>query len=158
MRIRLVAGLLALTVAGCAGSGTPPHDTTRPGTDMRGTARPLTPHVGTAPPGTTYPETTYPETTYPETTYPEIPHLGTTYAERGAPARGPSSGDWAVSIVGTPFLLVFRSVVCASSVVVAAPFSAIFALANAPDGLELLGDGVTQNCAGPYILRPSDVS
>jgi hypothetical protein len=148
MRIRLVAGLLALTVAGCAGSGTTPHDTTRPGTDVRATARPLTPHVGTAPPGTTY----------PETTYPEIPHLGTAYVERGAPARGPSSGDWAVSIVGTPFLLVFRSVVCASSVVVAAPFSAIFALANAPDGLELLGDGVTQNCAGPYILRPSDVS
>jgi hypothetical protein len=128
MRTRLLPGLLALTLAGCASSAQPPRAVA---------------HQGTSPGGTS------PMATTPPAAYDVAPRTA---------ARGPSGGDWAVSIVGTPFLLVFRSVVCAGSLVVAAPFSAIFALADAPDGLQALGDGVSQNCAGPYILRPSDLS
>lgn len=133
MRTRLLPGLAALTLAGCAGGASttpeaPPQD-------------PIP--IGAIPEGKTYEGTI---------------HEGTIYGGTSTPVRGPSSGDWVVSIVGTPFLLVFRSVVCVSSVVIAAPFSAMLALADAPEGLETLGDGVTQNCAGPYVLRPGDVS
>jgi hypothetical protein len=129
MRTRLLPGLAALALAGCAGGATTPPE---------------------APPQGPIPIGAIP--------HEETIHEGTVYGGTSTPVRGPSSGDWAVSIVGTPFLLVFRSVVCVSSVVIAAPFSAMLALADAPEGLEVLGDGVTQNCAGPYVLRPGDVS
>ena len=79
-------------------------------------------------------------------------------SDPGAPARGPSGGDWALSVVGTPFLLVFRTAVCASSLVLAAPISAMLALADSPEGLDTLSDGLAQNCGGPYVLAPGDIS
>jgi uncharacterized protein YceK len=86
------------------------------------------------------------------------PQAGDGDAKAAAPVQGSSGGNWAVSIVGTPFLLVFRGVVCAGSLVVAAPTSAMLALANSPEGLEILSDGIAQNCGGPYVLAPGDVS
>jgi hypothetical protein len=66
-------------------------------------------------------------------------------------------GDAVVSAVGTPFYAVFKGVVCVASVVVAAPIAAVTALSDsryAPEVQASLGDGVSQNCGPPYVLRP----
>jgi hypothetical protein len=66
-------------------------------------------------------------------------------------------GDAAVSVVGTPFYLVFKSVVCVASVAIAAPVAGIAALSESRFALEArreLGDGVNQNCGPPYVLSP----
>jgi hypothetical protein len=58
-----------------------------------------------------------------------------------------------------PFLLAFKAVVCAGSLVIAAPTAAVIALADGPasEGVEVLGDGVARNCGPPYILTPHGV-
>jgi hypothetical protein len=66
-------------------------------------------------------------------------------------------GDAAVSVVGTPFYLVFKSVVCLASVAIAAPVAGLAALSESPFAPEIrrdLGDGVNQNCGPPYVLSP----
>jgi hypothetical protein len=66
-------------------------------------------------------------------------------------------GDAAVSAVGTPFYLVFKSAVCVASVAIAAPVAAIAAMSespHAPVAREELGDGIAQNCGPPYVLSP----
>jgi hypothetical protein len=66
-------------------------------------------------------------------------------------------GDAMVSVVGTPFYLVFKSVVCVASVAIAAPVAGIAALSEnhiAPEIRRDLGDGVNQNCGPPYVLSP----
>ena len=66
-------------------------------------------------------------------------------------------GDAMVSVVGTPFYLVFKSVVCVASVAIAAPVAGIAALSEnhiAPEIRRDLGDGVNQNCGPPYFLSP----
>jgi hypothetical protein len=63
---------------------------------------------------------------------------------------------WAVSIVGTPFALGFKSVVCAASLVVAAPIAGFLALDPDPydEGLDVLGDGIANNCGPPWVISP----
>jgi hypothetical protein len=66
-------------------------------------------------------------------------------------------GDAAVSAVGTPFYLVFKSVFCVASVAIAAPVAGIAALSESRFASEVrrdLGDGVSQNCGPPYVLSP----
>jgi hypothetical protein len=66
-------------------------------------------------------------------------------------------GDVAVSVVGTPFYLVFKSVACVASVAIAAPMAGLAALSESPFAPEVrrgLGDGVNQNCGPPYALSP----
>ena len=66
-------------------------------------------------------------------------------------------GDAVVSAVGTPFYLVFKGVVCVASVAIAAPVAGLVALSDsryAPEVQASLGDGVSQNCGPPYVLRP----
>lgn len=66
-------------------------------------------------------------------------------------------GDAVVSALGTPFYLVFKSVVCVASVAIAAPVAGLTALSDsryAPEVQATLGDGVSQNCGPPYVLRP----
>jgi hypothetical protein len=69
----------------------------------------------------------------------------------------PHAGQWAVAAIGTPFYLAFKTVVCASSIVIAAPAAAVIALADSPyaTGVSELGDGVASNCGPPYVLSPS---
>jgi len=63
---------------------------------------------------------------------------------------------WAVSVVGTPFALGFKTVVCAASLVVAAPIAGVMVLSPDPSdqGLEILGDGIANNCGPPYVVSP----
>lgn len=66
-------------------------------------------------------------------------------------------GDAAVSVVGTPFYFVFKSVACVASVAIAAPMAGLAALSESPSAPEVrrgLGDGVNQNCGPPYVLSP----
>jgi hypothetical protein len=61
--------------------------------------------------------------------------------------------DWALAVVGTPFVLGFRAVVCTASVAVAAPIAAVFAVSEDPHGgFDYLRDGLTQNCGPPYVV------
>lgn len=66
-------------------------------------------------------------------------------------------GDAVVSAVSAPFLIVFRGVVCAASVVVAAPTAALVSLSEprliGPTTASL-GDGLAANCGPPYVLSP----
>ena len=68
----------------------------------------------------------------------------------------PSAAGWAVSIIGTPFALGFKAVVCTASVVIAAPVAGILALGLDPtgEGYQALGDGLAQNCGPPYVVSP----
>jgi hypothetical protein len=79
-----------------------------------------------------------------------------------APAPQPRAtpGGWAVSIVGTPFAVAFKSVVCVASLAIAAPIAGFLALDPDPydDGLEALGDGVASNCGPPWAISPYDAS
>jgi hypothetical protein len=80
----------------------------------------------------------------------------------GSTSSGPSASasGWAVAIIGTPFVLGFKSAVCAATVVVAGPIAGILALGADPynQGLEILGDGVAQNCGGSYVVSPTAAS
>jgi hypothetical protein len=70
-----------------------------------------------------------------------------------------SAGEVAVSVVGTPFLLAFKAVVCAGSLVIAAPSAAVIAPATAwpAKASRCWGEGVARNCGPPYILTPRGV-
>jgi hypothetical protein len=69
---------------------------------------------------------------------------------------GPSPAGWAVSIVGTPFALVFKTAFCAASLVVAAPIAGLLVLDPDPsrEGQEILGDGIANNCGPPWVVSP----
>jgi hypothetical protein len=79
----------------------------------------------------------------------------------GKTARGPttSAAGWAVAIIGTPFALAFKTVVCGASLVVAAPVAGMLTLgADAGEGYRVLGDGLATNCGPPYVVSPSAAS
>lgn len=77
-------------------------------------------------------------------------------AQAHEPGRAASAGEVAVAVVGTPFFWVIKGTVCAASLVVAAPTSALIAVAGDPygEGVEILGNGLAQNCGPPYVLTP----
>jgi hypothetical protein len=61
--------------------------------------------------------------------------------------------DWALSVVGTPFVFAFRTLVCATSAVVAGPTAALFAVSDDPrGGFAYLRDGLARNCGRPYAV------
>ena len=72
------------------------------------------------------------------------------------PARSsPTAAGWAVSIIGTPFAIGFKAVICAASVVVAAPVAGFLAFGDpSGEGYEALGNGLAQNCGPPYVVSP----
>jgi hypothetical protein len=70
---------------------------------------------------------------------------------RPTASAGPS--DWALAIVGTPFVFAFRTVVCAATAVVAAPTAGLLALTEeSREGLGYLRYGLAENCGPPYVL------
>jgi hypothetical protein len=75
-------------------------------------------------------------------------------------SSGASASGWAVAIIGTPFALGFKTVVCAATLVVAAPVAGILTLGVDPsgEGYHVLGDGIAQNCGPPYVISPSTAS
>jgi hypothetical protein len=71
--------------------------------------------------------------------------------ETASPSAGPS--DWAVAIVGTPFVFAFRTVVCAATAVVAGPTAGLLAFSEErEEGLSYLRYGLAENCGGPYVV------
>ena len=74
-----------------------------------------------------------------------------------APASpGASPAGWAVAVVGTPFALAFKTVICAASLAIAAPIAGLLVLDPDPysEGHEILGDGIANNCGPPYVISP----
>jgi hypothetical protein len=70
---------------------------------------------------------------------------------RPAVSAGPS--DWALAIVGTPFVFAFRVVTCAATAVVAAPTAGWLLLTPDPQpGMAYLRDSLGQNCGPPYVV------
>ena len=69
---------------------------------------------------------------------------------------GASPAGWAVAVVGTPFALAFKTVICAASLAIAAPFAGLLALDPGPygEGHAILGDGIANNCGPPYVISP----
>lgn len=67
-------------------------------------------------------------------------------------------GDAALSVVGTPFLIAFRGVVCVASLAVAAPVAAVAAVVPErpayPETQRSLGDGLASNCGPPWVISP----
>ena len=78
-------------------------------------------------------------------------------ANSGPPTAPSPAGNAAVAVVGTPFLLVFKTATCALTLAVAAPAAGILALGVDPysQGFDYLGSGVANNCGPPYVLTPS---
>jgi hypothetical protein len=72
-------------------------------------------------------------------------------AETSRPRASAGPSDWALAIVGTPFVFAFRTVVCAATAVVAGPTAGLLALSDEPRaGLVYVRDGLAQNCGPPY--------
>lgn len=67
-------------------------------------------------------------------------------------------GDWVVSVLGTPFLWLFKGVACVTTVAIAAPAGAVLALR--PDVYRqeapFLGDSVATHCGSPWVLSPPE--
>ena len=83
------------------------------------------------------------------TTYQAVPHP----VEPARPVASAGASDWALAIVGTPFLFAFRVVTCATTAVLAAPTAGFLALTPDPQpGLAYLRDGLGQNCGPPYVV------
>lgn len=83
---------------------------------------------------------------------PAVPlHAAPDAAERSRPAASAGPSDWALAIVGTPFVFAFRVVTCAATAVVAAPTAGLLALSeHYRPGLAYLRDGLGENCGPPY--------
>jgi len=82
------------------------------------------------------------------------------YAPAGALTAQPSetsSTDTVLNVIATPIFLAFKAVVCAATVVIAAPGMAITALTDPPGygyGWQRQGlyEGFAANCGPPYVL------
>jgi hypothetical protein len=73
--------------------------------------------------------------------------------ETAPPARSAGPSDWALAIIGTPFVFAFRVVTCAATAVVAAPTAGLLTLTPDPNpGLAYLRDGLGHNCGSPYAM------
>ena len=77
-----------------------------------------------------------------------------------APSSQPSPSDAAtartvLAVIGTPFFFLFKTVVCVTSAVIAAPSAAILALVEEPYRQQKrreLDDAFARNCSSPYVL------
>ena len=79
--------------------------------------------------------------------YGTAPAAGNAASTPAAIRASPTAAGWAVSIIGTPFALAFKTVVCGASIVIAAPVAGFLALGADPsgEGYKALGDGIAQN-------------
>jgi uncharacterized protein YceK len=67
-----------------------------------------------------------------------------------------SASGWALSILGTPFAFVMKTLACGATLVVAAPAAGFLTLGVDPygQGYQVLGDGIAANCGGSYVVSP----
>jgi hypothetical protein len=80
-------------------------------------------------------------------------HAAPDAAERFSPVASAGPSDWALAIVGTPFVLAFRAVTCAATAVVAGPTAGLLALTDEREaGLSYLRWGLAENCGPPYTV------
>jgi hypothetical protein len=132
---------LALALAACASSPQP--------AGSNAASRPAPTSSGAGPAPLTSGAETVP------ISYGTGPASGNATSAPAATRPSATAAGWAVSIIGTPFALAFKTVVCGASLVVAAPIAGILALgADSSEGYQALGDGIAQNCGPPYVVSP----
>ena len=74
-------------------------------------------------------------------------------AER-SPAASAGPSDWALAILGTPFVFAFRTAVCAATAVVAAPTAGLVALSEEREaGLDYLRWGLAETSTQLEVVR-----
>ncbi len=79
--------------------------------------------------------------------------LGSAPDRTGSTAAAAGPSDWALAIVGTPFVFAFRTVVCAATAVVAGPTAGLLAFSEEREaGLAYLRYGLAENCGPPYVV------
>jgi hypothetical protein len=74
------------------------------------------------------------------------------------PAAAVSVGSQVVAVIGTPFYLIYKTVVCAATLVIAPPMSGLVAMTDRDDRQVIrrrIDEGTTQNCGGSWILTPA---
>jgi len=74
------------------------------------------------------------------------------------PAASPSVGSQIVAVVGTPFYLIYKTVVCAATIVIAPPVAGLAAISDRDDKDVIrrrIDEGTTQNCGGSWVLSPT---
>lgn len=80
-------------------------------------------------------------------------HAAPDAAERSTPAASAGPSDWALAIIGTPFVFAFRAVTCAATAVVAGPTAGLLTLSEErAAGLDYLRWGLAENCGPPYAV------
>jgi hypothetical protein len=87
----------------------------------------------------------------PDATDPATSGAASRAVPTARPAVSPGPSDWALAVIGTPFVFAFRVVACAATAVVAAPTAGLLTLTPDPKpGLAYLRDGLGHNCGPPY--------
>jgi hypothetical protein len=74
------------------------------------------------------------------------------------PPAAVSVGSQVVAVIGTPFYLIYKTVVCAATLVIAPPMSGLVAMTDRDDRQVIrrrIDEGTTQNCGGSWILTPA---
>jgi hypothetical protein len=74
------------------------------------------------------------------------------------PAAAVSVGSQLVAVIGTPFYQIYKTGVCAATLVVAPPMSGLVAMTDRDDRQVIrrrIDEGTTQNCGGSWILTPA---
>jgi hypothetical protein len=69
----------------------------------------------------------------PHAAAPGTPGAAPRAVETARPAASAGPSDWALAIIGTPFVFAFRVVTCAATAVVAAPTTGLLVLTPDPD-------------------------
>ena len=74
------------------------------------------------------------------------------------PANAVSVGSQAVAVIGTPFYLIYKAIVCGATLVFAPPMSGLVAATDRDDRQVIrrrIDEGTTQNCGGSWVLQPA---
>jgi hypothetical protein len=74
------------------------------------------------------------------------------------PASSVSVGSQVVAVIGTPFYLIYKTVVCAATLVLAPPMSGMVAMTDRDDRQIIrrrIDESTTQNCGGSWVLQPA---
>jgi hypothetical protein len=85
--------------------------------------------------------------------HPDVARREATPDTTARPSVSAGPSDWALAIVGTPFVFAFRVVVCTATAVMAGPTAGLLALSEERElGLAYVRDGLAQNCGPPYAV------
>ena len=74
------------------------------------------------------------------------------------PTDAVSVGSQVVAVIGTPFYLIYKTILCGATLVIAPPMSGLVAATDRDDRQVIrrrIDEGTTQNCGGSWVLQPA---